>query len=251
MKRMLLLLLCLLLAFPAALAEENAPAERLPDETLMTYYDHTLFVGDSLIRMFRNYVKDMQKKDPGFFPGIKFYSSYSYQLRSASREYVNSSSSEKTNLTYKGSDATFSEILKGEKPEKVFLLAGLNDKIHEHLDWAESCVDKIMAIVEKRSPSTQMYFFSLTPVTQSVENKRHIREKFDDYNAWLAEKCQSVGAIYVDIATALKDENGLLPRAISSDGEYHLNEQGNAIWAQALLDYAQAQYDLGLWVPAP
>ena len=67
----------------------------------------------------------------------------------------------------------------------------------------------------------------------------------------LAEKCPEVGAHFIDIATNLKGEDGLMKKGISHDGEYHLNEQGNAIWAQALLDFAQAQYDLGLWVPAP
>ena len=54
MKKLLLLLtLCVLLMFSAARAEEAPRAERLPDEVLMTYYDRSLFVGDSLIVMFR------------------------------------------------------------------------------------------------------------------------------------------------------------------------------------------------------
>ncbi len=247
-KKILALWLCLSCLLCASCALGDAPAERLEDGVLMTYYDRSLFVGDSLIRMFRNYVKDMQKEDPLYFPGIKFYSTYSYQLRLASREQV--TNADDNHLVYKGSKATLSEIMKREQPASVFLLAGLNDVIHAHLDWADSYVDKIMAIAEKQSPGTQMYFFSLTPVTQKVEDKRHIRVKFDEYNAWLAEKCASVGAVYIDIASALKDENGLLPRSLSSDGEYHLNPKGNAVWAQALLDFAQEQYEAGLWMPA-
>ena len=69
MRKLCIILLALSLAagICAAAAEESAAKERLPDKVLMTYYDHSIFVGDSLIRMLRNYVKGVQKKDPGFF----------------------------------------------------------------------------------------------------------------------------------------------------------------------------------------
>ena len=244
MKKLMALALCLMLLLPAAVQAEET-ADRLPDEVLMQYYDHSLFVGDSVIRMFRNYVKNVQKTDPGYFPGIKFYSEYSYQLHTAAMQYV---TEDRVNLKYKGSDATLSEIMKGEKPEKVFILAGLNERIHLHIDWADSYITKIMAIRDKYSPDTEMYFFSLTPVTRKVGNPR--QEKHDEYNVWLARKCEEVGATYIEISELLKDEDGFMRKSISSDGEYHLNAEGNAIWAQKLLDFAQEQYDLGLWTPA-
>ena len=38
-------------------------------------------------------------------------------------------------------------------------------------------------------------------------------------------------------------------KGISHDGEYHLNDKGNAIWVQTLLDFAQGEYDANRWVP--
>jgi len=251
-KNWLMLLLCLVLLLPAAAAEESADPVRLPDETLMTYYEDTFFVGDSLVRMFHNYVKKMLQKDPEFFKGIKFYDAYSYQLRTAAKEYVVDTDA---NLRYKGSDEVLCRIVKDKKPGKLFILAGLNDNFAktvngvEGIDRGMRAVEKIVALMKKSSPDTQVYFFSMTPVTQRVENKRHIRDTWDEYNARLAEKCRELGAIYVDIATPLKDENGLLPKSLSHDGEYHLNDEGNAIWAQTLLDFAQEQYEAGLWTP--
>lgn len=252
-KGCLLLVILLLLSLMGTAFGEDVSAERLPDDVLMSYYDDTVFVGDSLIRMFHNYVKDRRKKEPDFFPGIKFYDSYSYQLRTAALEWVNA---EKANLRYKGSDEVMCKIMRDLKPDKLFILAGLNDNFAREVNGVEGvdrgmrAVTKIMELMEKYSPTTQVYFFSMTPVTQKVENKRHIREKWDEYNARLEETCRELGAIYVDIATALKDENGLLPNAISNDKEYHLNDAGNAIWAQTLLDFAQGQYEAGQWTPA-
>ena len=109
-------MLCLaLLPFALSPAAAHA-ADRLPDRTLMTYYNNSIFAGDSLIRMFRNYVKGRQEKEPDYFSGIKFYSTYSIQLRTLGLEWVNT---QLTNLVFKGSDEVLCEIAKRLNPDKV------------------------------------------------------------------------------------------------------------------------------------
>ena len=54
----------------------------------------------------------------------------------------------------------------------------------------------------------------------------------------------------MDLAAGLKDEDGFLPASLSSDGQYHLNKDGNDILARELLDFAQAEYEAGRWIPA-
>lgn len=247
-KKRLILLLLLLLTAPVFCGGTSAEStERLPDETLMAYYSHSIFAGDSVICLFRNYVKEVRKSDAGYFSGVKFYCAYSYQLKTASMEYIRSNT-DQVYLTYKGSNATLAEIMKGEKPDRVFIHAGLNENIHRHLDWAESYVNKIMALRDKYAPGAQVCFLSLTPVTAKIGNPR--QELHDRYNAWLEQKCVEAGAVFIDIATPLKGDDGFLPKAISRDNEFHLNAEGNAVFAQTLLDFAQAQYEAGLWDPA-
>lgn len=253
MKRLFALLLGVMLLLGAAFAEQTTDAEqtestRLPDDVLVTYYEHSVFVGDSLPRMFRNYVVNVvQKEHPDYFKDVKFYTAYSYQLYSAT---LRSPSSSKVNLTYKGGDTTLCRLMGALKPEKLFLLAGLNDKIGEKTEKGMEYIDKIMALMEEFSPETQVYFFSLTPVTAKVEKKRpNLQSKWDAYNEALEQKCAEVGAIYIDIATDLKGEDGLMKSGISHDGEYHLNDKGNAIWLQTLLDFAQSEYDALRWIP--
>ena len=243
MKRLLAILLFLVLL------AGTAYAERLPDEQLVTYYNKSVFVGDSLPRMFRNYVVNtVQKKHPDYFKDTKFYTAYSYQLYTATLEHP---ANTKVNLTYKGSDITMCRLMKTLKPEKLFILAGLNDKIGEYPERGMKYIDKIMVLMEKYAPDTQVHFFSLTPVTAAVDKKRpRLQEKWDAYNELLKQKCEEVGASYIDIATDLKGENGFMKKGISHDGEYHLNDKGNAIWMQTLLDFAQSEYEAGRWAPA-
>ena len=245
-----LLILCMAAGMLPALAEEPA---RLPDETLMGFYDNAMFVGDSLVRMFRNYIKERQKQDQGYFSGTVFYSSYSYQLRLAAKEKP--WSGDKANLQYKGKDETLCRIAKKEQPARILILAGLNDNFTQNVDGEDGMdrgmryVGQIMELLGEYAPEAQVYFFSLTPVTKEVEKKRHVRDRWDEYNALLEARCAELGAGYIDIATPLKDEDGLLPKDRTADGEYHLNDRGNEIWAQTLLDYAQAQYEAGNWIP--
>ena len=68
-------------------------------------------------------------------------------------------------------------------------------------------------------------------------------------NAMLKETCEKNGAHYIEIAEALKGEDNLLRMDYSNDKVCHLNEDGIAVWIQCMKDYAQEQYDLGLWDP--
>ena len=54
----------------------------------------------------------------------------------------------------------------------------------------------------------------------------------------------------MDLAYGLKDENGLLPARYCADGLCHLNDAGYEIFAQELLDFAQAEYEARNWIPA-
>ena len=259
LSRLLLVLLCCILVFPgnAGIAEgsrADASAGRLPDSVLMTYYDHSMFAGDSLICMFRNYVRARQKADPQYFAGIDFRCAYSFTLQMAAWEKVMESSS--ANLKYKAREMTLSQIAQTLQPEKIFVLAGLNDnfarksKGETGIERGLRYVEAASGLIRKAVPDTELFFISLTPVTKKIEDKRHIQELWDDYNRHLEEKCAELGVGYIDIASSLKDENGLLPGALSHDKEYHLNDAGNEIFAGVLLDYAQAQYEAGRWSPS-
>ena len=65
----------------------------------------------------------------------------------------------------------------------------------------------------------------------------------------LKETCEANSARYIDIAKALKGEDNFLKLEYSNDKVCHLSDEGNAALIEALKDYAQEQYDLGLWTP--
>lgn len=243
--RLLCLLLCLCAILPAA-ADGSETAERLPDSVLMSFYDQSLIVGDSQIRNLGNYFRRNRSKDPDFFPGVKCYGEYSLQMRMLARKDT-VSDPDAIQLTYKGRASTLTRIAIAEKPRNVFILIGLNDMIYKHVDRADGYMDRIAALRDEYFPDTQLYFMALTPVT--AKWKQSTRDLIAEYNVWLEEKCGQIGAEYMDMNAGLADEKGCLRREITTDNESHLNADGFDIFVQNLLDYAQARYEAGLWVP--
>ena len=271
MKRLLAVLGALLLMaglLPAGGAGEGVPEMqetedtviRLPDEVLMTYYDGSLFAGDSLMHSFHNFVNKKRKDDPGYFSGITFRTADSFKFRFAT--YKNLEEKDGAHLKDGGEKTTLYKIAVKLQPSKVFILAGLNDKlttdykqkdgsIWTGMERATGYVEKVYALLGEAVPGAKLYIISQLPVTATIAKKRPgVQLRWDAVNEALAAKCEELGAYYVEVAAFLKDGRGLLPADLSSDGEDHLNDRGNTIFARVLLDYAQAEYEAGNWVPA-
>ena len=212
LKRLILLLTVLALFCPSCLAEEeedelffpfsgNEPAaqeqgaesvpeesaaapakERLPRETLMTFFTDSVFVGDSVSERVRTYVKDQRKEEPDLLSNAKFLVKQSYMLFMASKNYVSQKSA---NLTYNGREMSLCMIMGAMKPKRVFILLGINDYIGEKIDKGMEYVTRTVELIHKYAPGTEVYFQSLTPVTRNFCQKKDYRKLWDDYNAAL------------------------------------------------------------------
>ena len=243
--RAVCLCLCVILLTGTACAE--AGKELLDDHELMKFYDSSLFVGDSQIKNLGNYFRKLRKKDPEFFPTTKCYGAYSLQMKRLAQKSPTSNAND-VQLTYKGRNATLTSIAKAENPRNVFIMIGLNDRIYDHMDRAERYFDQILELRNEYFPETRIWFLSITPVTNKRKEKE--RDKINQYNDWLREKCEQSDATYLDIRAGLTDEDGWMPKSITTDADCHFNDKGFDIFIGNLLDIAQAQYEAGLWEPA-
>ena len=231
---------------PAAVLAEAPVKERLPRETLMTFFTDSVFVGDSVSERVRTYVKDQRKVEPGLLSNAKFLVKQSYMLFMASKNYVSEKSA---NLTYNGREMSLCTIMGAMKPKRVFILLGINDYIGEKIDKGMEYVTRTVELIHKYAPGTEIYFQSLTPVTRNFCKKKDYRTLWDEYNAALKKLSETVDFTYVEIAERLKDEEGYLPDEWSTDREYHVNNKGIPIWIDELLDFAQQRYEQGFWTP--
>ena len=243
MRKLTAAILLLILLLGAALPSS---AERLSQNQLISYYKGSVFIGDSITAQLLVYVRERQKDDPKFFEGVKFMTAQSYSLYTASRKNLLSGAA---NLKYQGSEMPMCRILQKMNPPRALILLGVNDYIGETIEKGVGYCERILDLCADFAPDTEIIFQSLTPVTTSFCRKKDYRTLWDQYNEALKAMCDERGAAYIDIATRLKNEDGYLDKNFSNDGKYHLNPKGLQMWIDALLDYAQEQYDKGLWTP--
>lgn len=249
----LLLLIMLMTAVLPAGAEEAAaadvPGNRLPDDVLLSYYENSIFFGDSIMNGLRRYRSNIRQTDEDFMEGVTVLATTSISLYHASRRFSN----ENGTFLHRGARKNMYDITKDLKPDKIFILLGLNDEVGLKIEKAITWVEYILEHMPEYAPDTEIYFFSQTPVTPFYCRKRECPDypaQVDQYNRRLQEVCEQNGAHYIEIAAPLKNEENYLDPLYTIDGDCHLNDDGTKIWIQCLCDYAQAQYDQGLWTPA-
>lgn len=226
-----------------------ASAERLDDSTLLSFYDDSAFFGDSRMEAFKRYVDSIQQEDETFLGKAKIVAAGSISLYAASK---NAPSGEFL-FYYSGRQLSMYGIAERLQPRKIFIMLGLNDPVAAKPDKGISYVETILTrMKEEFVPDSVVYFFSETPVTENFAEEKErpgYQDQLDDYNQLLKETCEKHGAHYIEIAEALKGEDNYLKLDYSNDKICHLNDDGNAVWIQCMKDYAQQQYDLGLWDP--
>ena len=224
-------------------------AEPLDDSVLLSYYDDSVFFGDSRMESFNRYVSGLRQEDASFMAKTKIVPTGSISLYAASRTYP----SGEFLFYYHGRQLTMYGIADRIQPKKIFIMLGLNDPVAIKIEKALTWVEDILRKMGETVPDAEVCFLSETPVTENFDSEKKVegyQTLLDQYNDRLKETCESNGARYINIAAALKGEDNFLKLDYSNDKVCHLSDEGNAALLQALKDYVQEQYDLGLWTPA-
>jgi len=273
MRKIIFVLLMVLLsagilgiACAEALPGAEKTADPLPDQVLMTFFDNSMFVGDSQMAKFRNFVKRRWSEDPGFFRNVDFRAENSYKFRFVGYKSIPAAEKHYVHLTDGGEDTTLYEIVKKKHPQKLFVLAGLNDALTTDYTMARQGRDEtgydrgaryvreMTELVREVSPETEIFVISQMPVArgfkQGTNDHLACRDRFDLVNETIQAECEKLGIRYVDLASGLKDEEGLMPDEYCDHTSFHLNDAGYEVFARELLDFAQAEYAAGRWTPA-
>jgi lysophospholipase L1-like esterase len=132
-------------------------------------------------------------------------------------------------------------ILNGQ-PKKLFLMIGVNDLgAGRTVDEIVNDVSRIVDLFQKKSPDTELYIESVLPV--DLTNERYAKhqnrnEKITELNNRYKKLCEKERITYIDLNTAMADENGNLRNDMSNDG-LHLMAEGYLTWKKAILPYVE------------
>lgn len=130
-------------------------------------------------------------------------------------------------------------ILKG-KPEKLFILGGVNDISHEVTgDSIARAMEKLVVLVKRHCPKTKIYVQSMIPFNNDVRMWKLLRNRervVVEGNVALKAMCERQGVTYIDLYPLFADADGKLKAEYTNDG-LHLSGEAYLKWRDALLPY--------------
>lgn len=128
------------------------------------------------------------------------------------------------------------EKVMASKPDKIFILIGINDLFDEHpFDLSVHYYDLMLTQIMYYSPKTKIYTVSLFPVNTTKRPELKGTSKIADFNAKIKYYSDIYKAKYINVYP-LFDVGGQLNPTYTTDG-VHPNAEGYKVFADALKPY--------------
>ncbi len=214
--------------------EDGVPASTdnfIIQENIDTFFEGSVFIGDSVMMGFRNYVMGQPQ---GFLGGPDFLVSGSFSLRMALANIDENS----IHPIYQGEQRFIWDSIALMKAKKAFLFFGLNDIDMAGVEGTCANYAEVVANIRKASPDTEIYIISMTNVLTGSEvgglNNNNIRL----LNEAVKEYCATADVQFIDIASFLVGEDGGLKPEYCSDAYVHQTAAAYDVWTKVLRWYA-------------
>lgn len=121
-------------------------------------------------------------------------------------------------------------------PKKIFLYEGDNDLANNDLSvksWI-LIVDIFADMIQYYLPETKIYIISIKPSPARLQ----FQTKFNEANSQLKRYADSTKSVtYVDICSAMTDDNGVVNSDLFLKDKLHLNGAGYKLWTSILKKY--------------
>lgn len=203
-------------------------------EEVEAFYENTVFIGDSVVVGFGNYLKALQTD---CLSNPEVVASVGYSLEEALLPDGECS----RHPVYEGEQMTIFEATSRIQPEKVVLSFGLNDL---NMNTVPEIVENYGTVAERLreiDPDIQIYVISCSWVFEGRESQTLNNENIRELNSQVSAFCSENQIGYINMAPYLADENGCLYSGYTSDFYIHQNAYAYQTWVQLLRRYAYWQ----------
>ena len=209
---------------PGAYTQALVPAG---DVVMMEYWDHTVFIGDSVSVMLESYCNSSQA-----LGGAKF-------LCSGSMSATNMLAGLILPEWPKGSGQhpPIEESVKASGADVVYIMLGMNN-----ISMGDRAVEDMLTIatnIQQANPDATLIFQSVTPMTEDSPRKTASlnNDTINAYNERIKAMAQEHEWYYVNVAEAVRNENGFLRPEFCSDKQgmgMHFTYDGTKAWVDYL-----------------
>ncbi len=213
----------------AARFDQPIPAgERVPD----SYFDDAVFIGDSVSLSLYYYCRDN-----GGLGNARFLVAGSL---SAMNALFSTSSQYSRHPTLNGVKVRVEDGVKQLGAKKVYIMLGMND-VGMGVENAVSNYTELIGLILDKSPDAKIIVQSMTPLANgSTSNGKNLNnDNIRRFNDRMRETCKANKWYFLDVASALTDADGYLPRSYCSDYPnmgLHLTYSADKVW----IDYIRS-----------
>ena len=197
------------------------------------YFENSLFIGDSVTYGLKIYGVHMKIDGVLIGDKIKAHAVESYGAYNATRPV----SEKSTHPVYEGDQILSEDAVKLYGAKRVFICLGLNDIGYQSMDSFLKYYGELIDNISMKNAGVEIAILSTTPMTKSGEKPTLFNSKIIEYNNALIEMAASKGIAYVDIAAALRNEEGYLKDNLSSDNYCHITIPAYQLIIDYMIDH--------------
>jgi len=234
---------------PAAeviIEEASSVTEAVVDDTeekIDAYYAESVFVGDSIMRGFRNYC---MKQKGSFLNNIQFLASGSFSVTNSLWDITEKS----VHPVYQGEKCQIWDSISMMNVKRVFLFLGMNDLNVSGLEGTVEKYKQLIANIKEKSPDVEIHIMSMTYTLKGAGKGKLNNDTIREFNVLLQEMVVENGWGYMDMATPLADANGDLAAPYCSDGFVHQTAAAYDVWTAVIREYARLQLGITTELPS-
>jgi len=121
----------------------------------------------------------------------------------------------------------------------IYLMFGTESLSSQPADQTADQFSLLLSSVKAQAPETKIYVMSIPPVTDTAEKSETplLNSVIDDYNSRLLRLAEEEDVYYIDINTALKDNDGKLNPLYAEEDGIHLNLEGGKVLLNYVLNH--------------
>lgn len=197
---------------------ENEVVNDTPKNSSVKFDSSVAFIGDSRTQGFIMY------------NGLKDIQDYSYISL-----MVDTAMTKKFVKTSNGDKITLLQDMANKNIKKVYIMLGINELGWSYPQVFKSKYIELIDKIREVKPNCEIYVQSIIPMTKSksdTDSTFNIKN-VEIFNNLIQEVANEKNVIYLDVKSALINENGYLPEEASTDG-IHINKKYCEKWLEYL-----------------
>ena len=209
--------------------------EMLEEGAFDSYFDDTVFVGDSLTRSLSNLVREKRQRYGSYLGEAQFLGTISMSVKIAS---MNKADPGKVTFSFRGHAVSVTDGINATGAKKAFILLGTNDLGYRKWEVVEQDYAKLIETILAECPDTRIIVLGVLPVTaQFCKNNNVTIEKWNTFNDSLKAICDAHDVTFYTFAQDFMDDKGYL-KTEYAEGSFHLQEKGELVWIRAMRIFA-------------